>query len=108
MNEYAEVLSLLYFKEVGSAYDWGELREVLGYTSVQLDNLIQQLMQNGFIEYKDFEIQLTEKGLLYLVATNQIDYYYRKPEIEQKDSQRQSLDTPYIPKGFDKKYKIKD
>lgn len=110
MSDYIVSLALLYFKERGTRYSWPELRSLLGLTSDQLDDLVQHLIENGYLVYQEYELRISESGLKHLILANQFDYkltntnnnYY----LETLELKRPApFDRPYVPKGFDKKYK---
>ena len=71
-NDYTKALVLLYFREKGQSYHWQELRELLGLTSTQLDRLICDFVEKGYLEYDNYELRLGEKGYLFLISTNQL------------------------------------
>lgn len=101
--KYAEILALLYFKDVGKEYEWDELREILGYTPTQLDKLVQKLIGENYLEYDDNEMIISEKGLIFLVANNYIGLSYIS-DIEWEKivriGQPVSKDDPWIPRHF--------
>jgi len=106
MESYIVCLALLYFKEKGNKYDFGDLRSLLGFTQLQFDKLIALLRENKYVEYMDFEIKITDKGLTHLIKQNQInssleDKEYKFKNIDIKNAI--SLETVYVPKKFAKK-----
>lgn len=106
MESYIVCLALSYFKEKGNKYDFGDLRSLLGFTQSQLDKLMVFLRENELVKYVNFEIKITNKGLRYLIAQNQInssleDAEYGLSNIDAKTAI--SFETPYVPKKFSKK-----
>ena len=107
MNEYATILALAYFKEHQEHYLLSELMEILGFNRRQTDALICDLLDKNFISYIDGMIKLTEKGLTFMIANNHdesgvADDNFIMAKID--PPRAVSIDTPYVPKGFTKKY----
>lgn len=106
MNEYIISLSLSYFKNYGNEYSISDLIGLLGFTQNQMHKLISFLKSNGYIEYTNYSINITNKGLQYLVAKNQLessleDFEYKFNNIDKNLAI--SIDTPYVPLKFMKK-----
>lgn len=109
IHEYSKLLALVYFKNQAENYDLSELRSVLGFTQIQLDELISEFFEEGYLEYNDYEMNISEKGLYFLQEQNAENHNL---ESENKNlsvinkEKAISLDEIYVPKGFDKKYSI--
>lgn len=103
LHEYIVSLSLSYFKTCGEAYSINELINLLGLNQYQMDKLIAYLKENNFIEYINYELQITNKGLQYLVIHNQINSSLENGEykfIHIDKSNAISIETPYVPYKF--------
>lgn len=107
MNDYVISLALAYFKEKGENYDIGEMMEMFGYTWARLSDLLDMIMERQLIAYSDNLIKITNKGLAYLIAHNQGNMNIRKDGIELlyiHPDKAQSIEKPYVPVKFLKKY----
>ena len=107
MSEYATILALAYFKEHQEHYLLGELMEILGFNRRQIDVLIYDLIDKSLISYIDGMIKLTDKGLTFMIANNhdESDVTDDSFIMVKIDPQRaMPIDSPYVPKGFTKKY----
>lgn len=103
MNKYINSLTLSYFRSLDGDYDLSELKSLLGLQQNQLDKLIMELKKEGYIAYDDFELKITNKGILHLISNNQIDFSVENSEYNYKhinNSELLSLDKPYVPKKF--------
>ncbi len=65
-NIYVELLALVYFKDKGKDYNLSKLRYILGLAQFQLDELISLLFEKKYLEYSNYEMCLSEKGLSFL------------------------------------------
>lgn len=105
-NKYVELLALIYFKDKGKGYDLSELRYILGLTQFQLDELISSLFEKNYLEYIDYEMHLSEKGLSYIKQEQALNHEYKSDEKHLSVIHKEkaiSLDTIYAPKKFDRK-----
>ena len=105
-NNYVELLALVYFKDKGKEYDFSELRYILGLTQFQLDELISSLFEKNYLEYIDYEMHLSEKGLSYIKQEQALKHEYKSDEKHLSVIHTEtaiSLDTNYVPKKFDRK-----
>ncbi|MEG2012870.1 MAG: hypothetical protein RR063_06655 [Anaerovoracaceae bacterium] len=103
MDYYRKQLTLLYFKTSGNEYDLSELMQLLGLRQKQLDLILLELKKDGFICTNNYEIKITEKGILHLVsnninsnADNDIQYSLNNIVVENL----MPLNEPYVPKRF--------
>ncbi len=109
IHEYSKLLALVYFKNQAENYDLSELRSILGFTQMQLDEMLLELFEVGCLEYRDYEMNISEKGLYFLQEQNAENYNFESENknlsVINKDKTI-SLDEIYIPKEFDKKYSM--
>ena len=106
-NTYIELLALVYFKNKGTEYDLSELRYILGLTQLQLDELISILFEKNYLEYSNYVMCLSEKGLSLLKQEQALNHKYKSDEKQLLVIHKEkaiSLDTIYVPKDFIKKY----
>jgi hypothetical protein len=103
MDNYRKQLALLYFKISGKDYDLSELMKLLGLRNKQLDLILLELKNDDFICTNNYEIKITEKGILHLVSNNitsnadsSIQYSLNNIVVENI----MSLNEPYVPKKF--------
>lgn len=102
MTDYQKILFLTYFKECKEV-DFNELIFLLGLNSKNLDFLIREMIEKNYIAYINYKLQLTDHGVRYLIAKNQIN-----TEMEYSDfilrnispEKAMSLDEPFVPVGF--------
>lgn len=104
---YNIVLALSYFKEKQNKYIISELMEILGYTQIQMDELLQKLFDEEYICYNEDLIVVTDKGITFLIAndcddmgTN--DKQYNMVRINPEEAM--SFEEIYVPEKFNKKY----
>ena len=103
LHEYIVSLSLSYLKACGETYSVNELINLLGLTQHQMDKLIAHLKKSEFIEYSNYELKITNKGLQYLVIHNQVNSSLENSEYEFipiDKSNAISIEAPYIPHKF--------
>lgn len=103
MHEYIVSLSLSYLKTCGDTYSINELMTLLGLTQYQMDKLIAYMKNSNFVEYSNYELKITNKGLQYLVIQNQLNSALESSEYEFKHivkSKGKSIDAPYVPHKF--------
>lgn len=106
MNPYCFSLALSYFNTKQEKYSLSELRELLGYTSHQLEILLLELQKNGYIAYLDNMLMITVLGRSYLIANNQLSTNLMDAEIEMNHIHKEQavpIDRPYVPHSFYKK-----
>lgn len=103
MDNYRKQLTLLYFKTSGYEYDLSELMQLLGLQQNQLDLILLELKNDGFICTNNYEIEITEKGISHLIsnnissnADNSIKYSFNNIVVENL----MQLNEPYVPKRF--------
>jgi len=107
MNDYAFSLALSYFKEKKNNYILSELKEMLGYGSVQFEEMIFKLISDEYIAYKDDLLSITSKGIKFLIANDQIGSVLESEKLLMKHVKPENalaIDAPYVPAKFTKKY----
>lgn len=106
MNNYTVSLFLLYIKDMGNDYDLSEVKQILGITQHQLEYIMKDLIKQELIEYVNFTLKITHKGLRYLISKNNINFHIQDDEYITNIKRHEVLpvDAPYIPKNFDRKY----
>ena len=105
-HSYTKLLSLIYFKNQADKYDLIELCSILGLTHSQLDDLIFILFNENLLEYINFEMCISEKGLEYLEHNNAIDNEYKSSDMSLSvinKGKAKSIDYVYVPKDFNRK-----
>ncbi|OQB13598.1 MAG: hypothetical protein BWY15_01673 [Firmicutes bacterium ADurb.Bin193] len=103
MVNYQKQLALLYFKTSGNEYDLLELMQLLGLRQNQLDLILSELKKDGFICISNYEITITEKGILHLAANNvssNADDGIQYPLKNIVSENLMPLNEPYVPKKF--------
>lgn len=104
---YKEILALSYFREKKSEYIISDLIEILGYNRDQIDELIGRLFTKEYLCYNDNMISITSKGMAFLISQNSDEMSARDDQffmIKISPESALSLDAPYVPKRFTKKY----
>lgn len=108
MNEYTLSLFLLYIKEAGTNYDFTEAKQMLGMSHAQLEELISNLKGKEYLDYVEYSLKITEKGLRYLISRNAINYSANDKEyVVNIHTSQLPIDEVFVPKDFDKKYCFK-
>ena len=106
MTEYRILLALQYFKEYRESYSISSLMQKLGLTLKQVDSLIDQMIDKKLLKYEDYLLIITEKGRRIIIANNM--QYYKIDNNHQNNKifidKALSLDSPYVPNRFSKKY----
>lgn len=108
MNNYSISLFLSYLKEKKENYSINELMRILGYTVKQMDEFISYLLSKKYIKYVNSLLCVTPKGFTFLISKNQDEFSIQefKPSMSNiKPETALSIYYPYVPFGFDKKYK---
>lgn len=103
MDNYRKQLTLLYFKTSGNEYDLSELMRLLGLRRNQLDLILLELKNDGFICINNYEIEITEKGILHLISNNINSNTYNGIKYSLNNivvENLMKLDEPYVPKRF--------
>ena len=84
-----------------------ELKEMLGYSSAQLEEVIFTLVSDGYIEYRDDLLCITNEGIIFLISNDQEDTVLESDQLNLKHidpSKSMNIGAPYVPVGFAKKY----
>ena len=110
MDEFVEDLILGYIKTKKGKYSFRELAEILGISKNVVTRHIQQLIEDGKLEYKNSllsitlhgRVQIQNKPVDYFDFTNEnIDYHANAINPEKA----WPLDKVYIPDSFSGKSK---
>ena len=107
MDNYRTILLLLYFKDVGSEYDFSEAKELLGLNHNQFEDLLETLLEKKFLQYEDHVLKITYKGIRFLIKENSIGFSSGKTEFENNDNLKMSIEEPYVPEKFTKKFSLR-
>lgn len=108
VNDYIVSMALTYFKERGKDYIISELMEILGYSRYQIDDLIMSLIQAEHLHYEDNLLTITAKGITHLISKNHAGFQIQVDDLPTPHiniQKAQSIDVPYVPIHFAKKYK---
>lgn len=103
MSDYATLLALSFFKQYKDSYILSELMKILGADAEQLDSLIFELIDSGYIEYQNYMLTITEKGNAELVASNMNQYNDQDIDfikLHVNQSAVWPIDKPYVPDKF--------
>lgn len=103
MSNFTNLLALSYFKQYGDSYVLSELTKILGISAEQLDTMISELIENGYIEYKCNMLSITIKGLSELIDSNMHGYNNQDTEfilLHVNKDKAWPLDKVYLPKNF--------
>ncbi len=102
MDEYLKDLILLFFENHKENYSIGLLMSTIGVDKSEVDELIDSLINEELLVYKDYLLSLTENGKIKIEKYIDLNIESKKlniKEIEFNEVKR----PPYIPRGFNKK-----
>ncbi len=102
MTEYQKLLFLTYFKD-SKAVNFDELLFLMGLNSNGLDSLIREMLDAKYIEYINYKLQITDSGVRYLIANNQINSNLEADDYILRNITPDNvlpLDEPFAPKNF--------
>ena len=105
-HSYSKILALVYFKNQCGKYDLNELCSILGFTQVQLDELLSDLFERKLLEYKDYEMCISEEGKKYLEQRHASSHEYNSNDMKRSVINKEnaiSFEDIYIPKELKKK-----
>ena len=108
MDNYVSRLILAYLFNIGSEYEVGELMQLSGKNSKELTVIINYLLDNEYIAYCEYELTVTQKGISYLISNDSLNDVFLNdcPVLRNIDPQSAlSINEPYVPKKFNRKYK---
>lgn len=103
MDPYRVSLALTYFHAKQDKYSLCELSELLGATSRQFGELLQELQEKEYIMYQDDLLTVTPRGNTYLIGSNQLDAQILNDDIVMPHIHKDQafpIDAPYVPKRF--------
>lgn len=103
VSDYTTLLALSFLKQYKDNYILSELMKILGFNAEQLDMLIFKLLNDGYLEYKNCMLTVTEKGNEKLVGSNMYQYDDNDTEfikLHVNRSEALPIDKPYVPDNF--------
>lgn len=106
MNNFLYSIALSYFNNMGLNYNLSELKQLLGFVDESLDDLINNLINEGYIEYNNYELQITDKGKIHLISTNNTNINFGENEYIMKNihpDKAINVNDIYVPKYFSSK-----
>lgn len=106
MDEYNKLLILAYFKEYRENYSFSEIKRHLGITNMYLYTLLNQLISDELLIYKEYLLTLSLKGRIYIMNNNMDWFKFIEIPDTNINENKWPIDKPYIPKNFSKKINI--
>ena len=102
--EYIQLLMLLYFYKNKQNYTLSSIIKMLGMDSLSFYELLNGMIDNGLLEYKNSILRITEKGICKIESSN-ISHYDDNDFIMLNINKKEALklDKIYIPENFIKK-----
>ena len=67
MDDYLELLILAYFREVGEEYSLYELKEIIGVSIKQIEEMVDALLDEKLLMYQNYLLTLSIKGRINLL-----------------------------------------
>lgn len=101
-QQFKELLILSYFKRHND-YSLVQIASEIGVPLNNLDDLIERLIEKGFLERRDDLLSLSFSGRIYLQKSSVefYDYYYNDDNcIEIFREKAWNIDRIYIPEDF--------
>ena len=74
MEEYIELLVLTYFRDHTEEYSLSELREMIGVSLKQLDEIIDRMICEKKLIYEDSMLRISFDGRIMLIDSSMEDY----------------------------------
>lgn len=103
MSEYLKLLVLSYFKNHVIEYSLEDLRYMTGVTTLQLNDLIDEMFADGLLQYENYKMILTFKGRMILMNSAMEEYYDNNCNIDELFfEEKWPLDKPFLVHGFSK------
>lgn len=105
MDEYVELLVLSYFQNHPDEYSLGELRNIIGISFAQLDDIIDCMISEGKLLYRNENLELSFEGRMMLLNSSMEEYEYFSEVDINKYLLKEcwSIDKPFYVSKFSKK-----
>lgn len=105
MEEYIELLVLTYFRDHTEEYSLSELREMIGVSLKQLDEIIDRMICEKKLIYEDSMLRISFDGRIMLMDSSMEDYHIvNEEEINSRLLKANwPIDKPYFVSKFSKK-----
>ena len=105
MEEYVELLVLVYFRDHTEEYSFSELREMIGVSLKQLDEIIDRMICEKKLIYEDSMLRISFGGRIMLMDSSMEDYrIVNEEEINSRLLKANwPIDKPYFVSKFSKK-----
>ena len=105
MDEYIELLVLVYFRDHVEDYSFSELREMIGISYIQLDEILDHMIFENKLVYEDFVLKMSFEGRMMLMKSSMEDYrLITEVEIDSYFFKTKwPMDKPFYVSGFSKK-----
>lgn len=102
-NDIREIISLVYLNSYPGAYQYSELKLLLGFNTSQLKEFIDYLYQYGVIK-SDETLILSEKGK-HILKENALENVHINDLLQEKncfeiEDEKLDFEDIYIPKNF--------
>ncbi len=108
MDNYISRLIISYLFHTENDYEISELMQLTGMGSKQLTEIMNDLFDKNYVEYCEYELQITPKGKAFLISNDSLCDSFSDDYIILRNINPQSAlktDEFYVPKGFTHKYK---
>jgi hypothetical protein len=106
VDDFLVPLILAYFKEYGTSYSLIDLHDLIGVSMSKLDHSIDELFDDGFLEYNsDNLMSLSFKGRMLLKDTPMEQYSFRSGMVSSDADEmieKWETDKPYPIRCFSK------
>ena len=104
MDNYVEGLVLAYFRQFGREYSLYDLKDKIGISMGLLNEILDELFQKGFLEYRDNLIGLTISGRIALSNSELEGYLFDEENyLDKEEIIKWPLDKVYVVHSFSKK-----
>ncbi|PAE23882.1 hypothetical protein [Bacillus sp. 7894-2] len=104
--DYKKVLVLSYFNTLQASYSYREISEIFGLNANQVNILIDQLYEEGFLELDGYyRLTSNAKRILEKYNLEEIDFFDSFEEESIFVNRPMGFDDIYLPIGFTKKVK---
>ena len=102
MDDYIILLILSYFRNGKNDYLFRDIKEMLGISTIMLDKIIDHMLLESMLEYKNNMLALGEKGIRILISANMYDISNKSNDFENTYEKKDKWDIyrPYVPIKF--------